>query len=105
MHCDVKPENIVRVRGSTTEFKLIDFGSCIFHGDAQIEYVQSRYYRAPEVVLRLPFDAKVDVWSLGCVAAELMLGLPLLPAARFCGITQRKCVIFARFFGWKFRGI
>lgn len=80
MHCDVKPENIVRVRGSTTEFKLIDFGSCIFHGDAQIEYVQSRYYRAPEVVLRLPFDAKVDVWSLGCVAAELMLGLPLLPA-------------------------
>ena len=80
MHCDVKPENIVRVRGSTTEFKLIDFGSCMFQGDAQIEYVQSRYYRAPEVVLRLPFDGKVDVWSLGCVAAELMLGLPLLPA-------------------------
>lgn len=80
MHCDVKPENIVRVCGSETEFKLIDFGSCMFQGDSQIEYFQSRYYRAPEVVLRLSFDSKVDVWSLGCVAAELMLGLPLLPA-------------------------
>jgi dual specificity protein kinase YAK1 len=40
-------------------------------------YVQSRYYRAPEVVLRLPFACPVDVWSLGCVLAELFIGAPL----------------------------
>ncbi|KAH0792550.1 CMGC family protein kinase [Histomonas meleagridis] len=63
------------------QFKLIDFGSCLFVGDCiDVQYVQSRFYRAPEVLLRLPYDSKVDVWSIGCLAAELMLGLPLMPA-------------------------
>ena len=77
MHCDVKPENILK---SGDSFKLIDFGSCLFVADNTIFYVQSRFYRAPEVVLKIPFDSKIDVWSLGCVAVELFLGLPLLPA-------------------------
>lgn len=61
-------------------FKLIDFGSCFFEGNNMEEYLQSRYYRAPEVLLRLPYNSKIDIWSLGCVAAEMMLGVPLLPA-------------------------
>ena len=60
-------------------FKLIDFGSCLFVGESQ-EYIQSRYYRAPEILLRLPYDSKIDIWSLGCLAVELMLGVPILPA-------------------------
>ncbi|OHT16178.1 CMGC family protein kinase [Tritrichomonas foetus] len=77
MHCDVKPENILKFGES---FKLIDFGSCLFVANNSIFYVQSRFYRAPEVALKIPFDSKVDVWSLGCVAVELFLGLPLFPA-------------------------
>lgn len=60
-------------------FKLIDFGSCLFVGDNQ-DYIQSRYYRAPEILLKLPYDSKIDIWSLGCLAVELMLGVPILPA-------------------------
>lgn len=80
-HCDVKPENILeRYPESDKMFKLIDFGSCLFTAENDIKYIQSRFYRAPEVVLNLPYDSKIDIWSLGCVAAEILLGLPLIPA-------------------------
>lgn len=79
VHCDIKPENILQVDKESSNVKLIDFGSCCVIGDPNFDYVQSRYYRAPEVALSLPFDSKADIWSLGCVAAELMLGLPLFP--------------------------
>jgi len=42
-------------------------------------YVQSRFYRAPEVILRIPYNTKVDLWSLGCIVAELFTGEPLFP--------------------------
>jgi len=61
--------------------KLIDFGSACFEGQAMQAYVQSRFYRSPEVLIGLPFDSAIDIWSLGCVAAELFLGLPILPGA------------------------
>lgn len=59
--------------------KLIDFGSACFEGYTAHTYIQSRFYRSPEVVLGLPYDSAIDMWSLGCVAAELLLGLPILP--------------------------
>jgi serine/threonine protein kinase len=59
--------------------KLIDFGSACFEGHTAHTYIQSRFYRSPEVILGLPYDSAVDMWSLGCVAAELFLGLPILP--------------------------
>jgi len=59
--------------------KIIDFGSACFTGRAAHAYVQSRFYRSPEVLVGLPYDSAVDMWSLGCVAAELYLGLPILP--------------------------
>jgi serine/threonine protein kinase len=79
-HCDVKPENILFVSDQSTACKLIDFGSCCAPGSSAGTYTQSRYYRAPEVALGMDFDFKIDVWSAGCVAAELFLGLPLFPA-------------------------
>jgi dual specificity protein kinase YAK1 len=79
-HCDVKPENVLFEDEGSMDVKLIDFGNCCNVGDEAVQYTQSRYYRAPEVALRLGFDSQADVWSAGCVAAELFLGLPLFPA-------------------------
>jgi len=59
--------------------KLIDFGSACFEGQMSHTYIQSRFYRSPEVLLGLAYDSAIDMWSLGCVAAELFLGLPILP--------------------------
>jgi dual specificity protein kinase YAK1 len=79
-HCDIKPENVVFVNDRSTDLELIDFGSCCIVGDEKVQYVESRHYRAPEVALELGFDAKADVWSAGCVAAEMFVGLTLFPA-------------------------
>ena len=61
------------------KIKLIDFGSACFEGQAAHTYIQSRFYRSPEVLIGINYDAAIDMWSLGCVAAELFLGLPILP--------------------------
>jgi len=71
MHCDIKPENILLSSYSRALVKVIDFGSSSFVTDRQSSYIQSRSYRAPEVVLGLPYGGKIDMWSLGCVIAEL----------------------------------
>jgi len=71
IHSDVKPENILFESYSRAKVKLIDFGSSCFLRDRQSSYIQSRSYRAPEVILGLPYDSKIDVWSLGCVVAEM----------------------------------
>lgn len=71
MHCDIKPENILLCSYSRALVKIIDFGSSSFVTDRQSSYIQSRSYRAPEVILGLPHDGKIDLWSLGCVVAEM----------------------------------
>lgn len=61
---------------------MIDFGSASYASKVITStYLQSRYYRAPEIVLGLPFAEAIDMWSLGCVIAELFLGWPLYPGA------------------------
>lgn len=74
IHCDLKPENILMKSYSRCEVKVIDFGSSCFVDDHLSSYVQSRSYRAPEVMLGLPYGQKVDLWSLGCIIAELWTG-------------------------------
>lgn len=54
--------------------QVIDLGSSCYTSDHLSSYVQSRSYRAPEVILGLPYDQRVDVWSLGCILAELSSG-------------------------------
>lgn len=62
--------------------KVIDFGSASHVSKAVCNtYLQSRYYRAPEIILGLPFCEAIDMWSLGCVVAELFLGWPLYPGS------------------------
>jgi serine/threonine protein kinase len=77
IHSDIKPENILLKSFSRCQVKLIDFGSSCFIDDHLSSYVQSRSYRAPEVLLGLPYGQKVDIWSLGCVIAELWTGYVL----------------------------
>ena len=84
IHADLKPENIMMVDPQRHPYrvKVIDFGSASHVSKAvPSTYLQSRYYRAPEIILGLPFNERIDMWSLGCVAAELFLGWPLYPGA------------------------
>ncbi|OWK54605.1 Homeodomain-interacting protein kinase 4 [Lonchura striata] len=84
IHADLKLENIMLVDHERYPFriKLVDFGSAILLPEVchvQEPYIQTRFYQAPEILLGLPFCEKVDIWSLGCVTAELHLGWPLYP--------------------------
>ncbi|XP_041000448.1 serine/threonine-protein kinase ppk15-like isoform X2 [Juglans microcarpa x Juglans regia] len=79
VHCDLKPENILIKSYKRCEVKVIDLGSSCFETDNLCLYVQSRSYRAPEVILGLPYDQRIDIWSLGCILAELCSGEVLFP--------------------------
>ncbi|CAN6359796.1 unnamed protein product [Urochloa humidicola] len=79
VHCDLKPENILLKSYSRCEIKVIDLGSSCFLSDNLNLYIQSRSYRSPEVILGLPYDQKIDIWSLGCILAELYTGEVLFP--------------------------
>jgi len=84
IHADLKPENIMLVDPTRQPYrvKVIDFGSASHVSKAVCNtYLQSRYYRAPEIILGLPFCEAIDMWSLGCVVAELFLGWPLYPGS------------------------
>ena len=89
IHCDIKPENILLKDAKTGEVKLIDFGSACFKNKTAYTYIQSRFYRSPEVILGCQYNEAIDMWSLGCVAAELFLGLPLFPAASEFDLLER----------------
>ena len=72
-HCDLKPDNILFTDEDFSDIYLIDFGSATTQPSGYLQYLQSRFYRSPEVILGLPFDSQIDIWSAGCVAAELFL--------------------------------
>ncbi len=74
IHCDLKPENILIKSYSRCEIKVIDFGSSCYTTDHLSSYIQSRSYRAPEVILGCAYGPKIDLWSLGCIMAELLTG-------------------------------
>lgn len=79
IHCDLKPENILLITGDKPTIKIIDFGSATFSKNTIYSYIQSRFYRSPEVILGLSYGEAIDTWSLGCIVGELYLGLPLFP--------------------------
>ncbi|KAH8871670.1 Dual specificity tyrosine-phosphorylation-regulated kinase 2 isoform 1 [Schistosoma japonicum] len=79
IHCDLKPENILLRRPGKSKIKVIDFGSSCFINECPYNYIQSRFYRAPEIILGLPYGTAIDMWSLGCILAEFITGEPLFP--------------------------
>lgn len=85
IHCDLKPENIMLrynqnfKDGRRYEIKIIDFGSTIDEKkDIYFNYyIQSRYYRAPEVLYNIKIGCFIDIWSLGCIIYEIIFKIPL----------------------------
>ncbi|GFV12040.1 hypothetical protein TNCV_669711 [Trichonephila clavipes] len=97
MHTDLKPENICFVTSDftygiratrqqtyrkpiCTNIRLIDFGSAIYFHERRDMDVQTRTYRAPEVLCGLSWDQRIDIWSIGCILFELYTGKSLFPA-------------------------
>jgi dual specificity tyrosine-phosphorylation-regulated kinase 2/3/4 len=80
VHCDMKPENVLVVAGSRRmDIRVIDYGSACRVGQHHFDYIQSRFYRAPEVILGIAYGPPMDIWSVGCIIAELVCGRPIFP--------------------------
>uniref|UniRef100_A0AAY5EVA2 [tau protein] kinase n=2 Tax=Electrophorus electricus TaxID=8005 RepID=A0AAY5EVA2_ELEEL len=80
-HRDIKPQNLL-VDPDTAVLKLCDFGSAkqLVRGEPNVSYICSRYYRAPELIFgATDYTSNIDIWSAGCVLAELLLGQPIFP--------------------------
>jgi serine/threonine-protein kinase PRP4 len=74
LHADIKPDNIL-VNESKLVLKLCDFGSASYINDNEITpYLVSRFYRAPEIILGIPYEYGIDMWSAACTIYELYTG-------------------------------
>jgi len=103
-HRDVKPQNLL-VDPRTNVLKLCDFGSAkaLIRGEPSVAYICSRYYRAPELIMGCTdYTQAIDIWSVGCVAAELMIGEPLFPGDT--GVSQLVEIIKVRMLHGKGEG-
>lgn len=80
VHTDLKPENMLVESDVNSRVKVIDFGSACFVHEKAHTYIQSRYYRSPEIMLGMGYGTAIDIWSLGCILVELSTGSPLFPA-------------------------
>lgn len=74
-----KPLQLVASSSRLLCVQVIDFGSSCFEGEQVYSYIQSRFYRSPEVMLGLRYGCAIDMWSLACILAELYTGYPLFP--------------------------
>ncbi|GFS46258.1 protein kinase superfamily protein [Actinidia rufa] len=86
-HRDLKPQNVL-VDPISHQVKICDFGSAkmLVNGEANISYICSRFYRAPELIFgATEYTTSIDIWSAGCVLAELLLGQPLFPGENAVG--------------------
>ena len=94
IHCDLKPENILLKQSTKSCIKVIDFGSSCFGDRKVFSYIQSRFYRAPEIILGINYTGAIDMWSLGCILVELYTGVPLFPGEN--ELDQLLCIMEVR---------
>lgn len=73
IHRDLKPENLVKHKNGS--WILIDLGSGAFHRNPTRPYcyIQSRFYRCPEITQKQKYDFGADIWSIGCILAEVLI--------------------------------
>lgn len=91
IHNDLKPENIM-VNSMTNQIKIIDLGSALDKEKPKTYfYHQSRYYRSPEVIFELKFNEKIDIWSLGCIVCELIIGIPIFKGKNTKDLLFKMC--------------
>lgn len=81
IHRDIKPENLLISKDGI--LKLCDFGfarAMTVNGSGQFtDYVATRWYRSPELLLGAPYGKPVDIWAIGCILGELSDGQPVFP--------------------------
>jgi len=91
IHCDMKPENILLKTPNKSGIKIIDFGSSCFEEERIYTYIQSRFYRSPEIILGIAYGRPIDMWSFGCILAELYTGYPIFPGEN--EVEQLNCIM------------
>nr|XP_023693537.1 dual specificity tyrosine-phosphorylation-regulated kinase 4 [Paramormyrops kingsleyae] len=91
IHCDLKPENILLSPKGHRDIKVVDFGSSCYEHQRMYTYIQSRFYRSPEVILGHAYGLPIDMWSLGCILVELYTGSPLFPGES--EVEQLACIM------------
>ena len=79
LHRDLKPSNLLV--NANCDLKICDFGLARMTSEADFmtEYVVTRWYRAPELLLKSDYTAAIDMWSVGCIYMELLNKRPLFP--------------------------
>ena len=81
IHRDLKPSNILL--NESCDLQICDFGLSrnlsIEKGEDLTEYVVTRFYRAPEIMLGISYTTAIDMWSFGCIVIELYTGYPIFP--------------------------
>jgi len=126
-------QNVLLKHPAKSAIKVIDFGSsCLEHEKSVYPlppfpafpnnrlvytYIQSRFYRSPEVILGMSYHMAIDMWSLGCIMAELYTGFPIFPGENeqeqlscimeILGVPDKEFINRSSrkrlFFGWIFR--
>lgn len=110
MHRDIKPENVLFDRRNGV-VKLCDMGFAREDGPVMqdnvdgedhemTQYVSTRWYRAPELLLRRPrYSKSIDLWSVGCLVVEMLAGKPAFPAENDVGVLG----MISEVLGWRIR--
>lgn len=91
IHCDLKPENIMFETSNCKKIRIIDFGSSIIvkRRNMYYNYIQTRWYCSPDVILGKPITIHIDIWSLGCIIYELYTRNVLFKGKKSCNLSRK----------------
>jgi cyclin-dependent kinase-like len=79
IHRDIKPENVLISRANVVKICDLGFARNLPNNNKMTDYVATRWYRSPELLLSDRYSREVDIWAIGCIMGELTDGEPLFP--------------------------